>query len=193
MNPKSLLCFPRDKAIKKMRKIDNNTRPPKRTRSGKHLFFSVSVCFRQIVCTVCSRTGLWCIVFPPLFQVFLPEHKKTKTFEFFNFLLVELHYFEFTSVLLANITSVNAIGALVKETRSVTMNFFQKKKYFLFKSFVKIKLSKYVQYSWKLHGTVNYVIKTGVFSLVRNYLCPSNYSRQLILNINAVVLIDIIC
>ena len=52
---------------------------------------------------------------------------------------------------------------------------------------------KYVQYSWKLHGTVNYLIKTGDFSLVRNYLYPSNNSRQLIFNINAVVLIDIIC
>ena len=53
--------------------------------------------------------------------------------------------------------------------------------------------NKYVQYSWKLHGTVNYLIKTGDFSLVRNYLRPSNNSRQLIFNINAVVLIDIIC
>ena len=35
--------------------------------------------------------------------------------------------------------------------------------------------------------------KTGDFSLVRNYLRPSNNSRQLIFNINAVVLIDIIC
>ena len=40
---------------------------------------------------------------------------------------------------------------------------------------------------------MNYQIKTGDFSLVRNYLRPSNNSRQLILNINAVVLIDIIC
>ena len=85
-----------------------------------------------------------------------------------------------------------------KETRSVTvtMNIFRKKS--LFKSFVKnrIKLcfhKQNVQYSWKLHGTVNYLIKTGDFSLVRNYLRPSNNSRQLILNINAVVLIDIIC
>ena len=37
------------------------------------------------------------------------------------------------------------------------------------------------------------VIKTGVFSLVCNYLCPSNNSRQLIFNINAVVLALIIC
>ena len=35
--------------------------------------------------------------------------------------------------------------------------------------------------------------KTGDFSLVRNYLRPSNNSRQLIFNIIAVVLIDIIC
>ena len=40
---------------------------------------------------------------------------------------------------------------------------------------------------------VNYLIKTGVFSLVSNYLRPSNNSRQLIFNINAVVLIVIIC
>ena len=35
--------------------------------------------------------------------------------------------------------------------------------------------------------------KTGGFSLVRNYLRPSNNSKQLIFNINAAVLIDIIC
>ena len=35
--------------------------------------------------------------------------------------------------------------------------------------------------------------KTGDFSLDANYLRLSNYSRQLIFNINAVVLIDIIC
>ena len=45
----------------------------------------------------------------------------------------------------------------------------------------------------KLHGKVNYLIKSGVFSLVRNYLRPSNNSRQLIFNINAVVLIVKIC
>ena len=39
---------------------------------------------------------------------------------------------------------------------------------------------------------MNYLIKTCDFSLVRNYLRPSNNSRQLIFNINAVVLIDII-
>ena len=33
---------------------------------------------------------------------------------------------------------------------------------------------------------MNYLIKTGDFSLVRNYLRPSNNSRQLIFNINAV-------
>ena len=36
-------------------------------------------------------------------------------------------------------------------------------------------------------------MKTGVFSLVCNYLRPSNNSRQFIFNINAVVLIVIIC
>ena len=36
---------------------------------------------------------------------------------------------------------------------------------------------------------MNFLIKTGVFSLVCNYLRPSNNSRQLIFNINAVVLI----
>ena len=53
--------------------------------------------------------------------------------------------------------------------------------------------NKYVQYSSKLHGTVNYLLKICDFSLVRIYLRPSNNSRQLIFNINAVVLIDIIC
>ena len=33
---------------------------------------------------------------------------------------------------------------------------------------------------------MNYLIKTGDFSLVRNYLRPSNNSRKLIFNINAV-------
>ena len=40
---------------------------------------------------------------------------------------------------------------------------------------------------------MNYLIKTGDFSLVRNYLRPSNNSRKLIFNINAVVLIVIMC
>ena len=35
--------------------------------------------------------------------------------------------------------------------------------------------------------------KIGVFSIVGNYLRPSNNYRQLIFNINAVVLILIIC
>ena len=34
---------------------------------------------------------------------------------------------------------------------------------------------------------MNYLIKTGVFSLVDNYLGPSDNSRRLIFNINAVV------
>ena len=42
-------------------------------------------------------------------------------------------------------------------------------------------------------GKVNYLIKTGDFSLVCNYLRPSNNSRQLIFNMNAVVLAQIIC
>ena len=37
------------------------------------------------------------------------------------------------------------------------------------------------------------LIKTGGFSLVGNYLRLSNNSRQLIFNINAVVLTVIIC
>ena len=40
---------------------------------------------------------------------------------------------------------------------------------------------------------MNYLIKAGDFSLVRKYLRSSNNSRQLLFNINAVVLIDIIC
>ena len=77
------------------------------------------------------------------------------------------------------------------------MNIFEKNS-FLFKSFVKnrIKLcfhNKYVQCSRKLHGKANYLIKTGDFSLVMYYLRPSNNSRQLIFNINVVVLIVIIC
>ena len=39
---------------------------------------------------------------------------------------------------------------------------------------------------------MNYLIKTGGFSLIRNYLRPSNNSRQLIFNINAGVSIVII-
>ena len=71
--------------------------------------------------------------------------------------------------------------------------------FLLFKSFVKIKLSyvcfhnKYVHYSSKLHRKVNYLLKTGDFSLIGNYLRPSNNSRQVIFNNNAVVLIVIIC
>ena len=41
-----------------------------------------------------------------------------------------------------------------------------------------------------MHDKVNYLIKTSVFSLIGNYLRTSNNYRQLILNINAVVLID---
>ena len=45
-------------------------------------------------------------------------------------------------------------------------------------------------YFHKLHDKVNYLIKTSVFSLIGNYLRTSNNYRQLIFNINAVVLID---
>ena len=44
-----------------------------------------------------------------------------------------------------------------------------------------------------MHGKVNYLIKTGVFSLVGNYLRPSNNYRRSNFNINAVVWILIIC
>ena len=72
------------------------------------------------------------------------------------------------------------------------MNSFRKI-YFLFKSFVKIELSYVFTIIMFSATEVNYLIKTGDFSLVRNYLRPSNNSRQLIFNINAVVWIDIIC
>ena len=78
---------------------------------------------------------------------------------------------------------------LFKETRSAIMNIFRKK--IFSKNGVctsKIKScfhNKSVHYSWKLHGKVNYLIKTGVF--VGNYLRPSNNYRQSTFNINAVV------
>ena len=76
-----------------------------------------------------------------------------------------------------------AIGALrVKEAKSATMNIFRK---FLFSIEIicksRIKLSfhiKSVRYSCKLHGKVNYFVKTGVISLVGNILRPSNNYRQ---------------
>ena len=40
---------------------------------------------------------------------------------------------------------------------------------------------------------MNYLIKTGVFFLAGNYLCPSNNYRQVSFKVNAVVLILIIC
>ena len=89
------------------------------------------------------------------------------------------------------------INICVKAAYSVTMNIFRKK-IFSFQIICKsrIKLcchNKSYFYSLKLHEKVNYLIKTGVFSLVCNYLRPSNNSRQLIFNINAVVLALIIC
>ena len=40
---------------------------------------------------------------------------------------------------------------------------------------------------------MNYLIKAGAFSLVGNYLRPSNNYRQSSFNVNAVVLILVIC
>ena len=40
---------------------------------------------------------------------------------------------------------------------------------------------------------MNYLVKTVDFSIVWNYLRPSNNSRRMIFNINAVVSIVIIC
>ena len=70
--------------------------------------------------------------------------------------------------------------------------------FFIFKSFAKIELSYVFTINMfstaeKCMEKLNYLIKTGVFSLVGNYLRPSNNSRQLIFNINAVVLIVKIC
>ena len=76
------------------------------------------------------------------------------------------------------------------------MNIFRKFS-FLFKSFVKVELS-YVftvfflvqlKTAWK--SELSY--KDRCFSLVGNYLRPSNNSRPLIFTINAVVLIVITC
>ena len=84
----------------------------------------------------------------------------------------------------------------LKETRSVTMNIFREK--ILFKSFVKIELSyiftiNIVSKAENCMEKKNYLIKRGVFSLLCNYLRPCNNSRQLIFNINAVVLIVLFC
>ena len=53
--------------------------------------------------------------------------------------------------------------------------------FFLFKSFVKVELSYVFTINLFTHGKVHYLIKTGVFSLVGNYLRPSNNYKQLIL------------
>ena len=45
----------------------------------------------------------------------------------------------------------------------------------------------------RLRGPVSSLIEIGAYSLVGNYLRPSNNSKQLIFNINAVGLIVIIC
>ena len=75
--------------------------------------------------------------------------------------------------------------------------YFEKNIFFLniYKSRIKLCFhNKKVEYSWKLHGKVNYLIKTGVFfSLVGYYLRPSNNYRPLIFNINVAVLMVITC
>ena len=84
-----------------------------------------------------------------------------------------------------------------KETKSATVNIFRKKIFSLkiiCKSRIKfIFHNKSVHYSWKLHGKMNYLRKTGVFNLVGNYLRPSNNYRQSSFNINAVVLTLMTC
>ena len=75
------------------------------------------------------------------------------------------------------------------------MDIFGKKK-ILFKSFVKVDLSylftinmfNTAETAWK--SKLSY--QNRCFSLIGNYLRPSNNSRQLIFNINAVVLIVVI-
>ena len=72
----------------------------------------------------------------------------------------------------------------IKETKSATINIFRSF-YFLFKSFVKVELS----YVFTINlftiaenarkSEISY--KTGAFSLVGNYLSPSNNYRLLIL------------
>ena len=70
-----------------------------------------------------------------------------------------------------------------KETSSATMNIFRFFFYFLFKSFVKVELS-YVftinlfTIAENCSGKVNYLTKQVCFSLVGNYLRPSNNYRQ---------------
>ena len=83
----------------------------------------------------------------------------------------------------------------VKETNA-TMNIYEIF-YFLFKTFVKVELS-YV-FTINLLTIAETACKSEVSyknrcsSLVGNYLRPSNNYRELIYNINAVVLILIIC
>ena len=86
----------------------------------------------------------------------------------------------------------------IKAAYSVTMNIFRKKNYFLFKSFVKVELS-YV-FTIKMFSTAENCMEKCIistigffFSLVGNYLRPSNNSKPLNFNINAVVLIVIPC
>ena len=77
------------------------------------------------------------------------------------------------------------------------MKFFRKK-YFLFKSFVNVELC-YV-FTINMFSTAENCKKKQIillqkvfFSIIGNYSRPSKNSRQLIFNINAVVLIVVIC
>ena len=75
------------------------------------------------------------------------------------------------------------LSILLKETKSATMNIFQKiffSKNGVCKSRIKLCFhNKSVYYNnLKLHVKVNYLIKQVCFSLVGNYLRPSNNSRQ---------------
>ena len=85
----------------------------------------------------------------------------------------------------ASVYHVIFIGYIFKETKSATMSIFRFFFYFLLKSFVKIEIS-YV-FTINLFTIVENCTerelsyKTGVFSLVGNYLRPSNNNRQLVL------------
>ena len=85
----------------------------------------------------------------------------------------------------------------LKAAYSVTMDIFEKF-YFLFKSFVKVELS--FVFTIKMFSTAENCMEKLIilsnrcfFPLVGNYLRPSNNSRPLNFNINAVVLIVITC
>ena len=85
--------------------------------------------------------------------------------------------------------------AYFKETKSATMNIFRKI-FFSKNGVFKVELSHVISinlFTIAENCMEKQIIKTGVFSLVGYYLRPSNNYRRLIFNINAVVLILIIC